>query len=176
MSSLPGSQEHYPRAGEAMGDVDEFVHEKSNLCENPWAPFRYAQDFKLASWLIQSKVLKSRINEYFASGLGSSGLVSSSSMHTLENHLWSLDPHSSYLQWFEGQVEDSQRTLLFFYCNVLDCVRYLPHQIAYQDDLVYAPRSEFNPNGEKIDAEMHTADWWWDVPVQRPNFLHDNIR
>jgi len=159
-SSLPGRQEHYPRAGEAIGDVDGFEQENSNLCEDPWAPFSFAQGFKLASWFIQSKVPKSRINEYFSSGLGSFVLVSYSSMHTLENHLRSLDPHSSYLQWFEGQVEDNKRTLPFFYRNILDCVISLLRQIAYQDDLVYAPRREFDPNCERIYAEMHTADWW----------------
>jgi len=174
-SSLPGRQEHYPRAGEAIGDVDGFEQENSNLCEDPWAPFSCAQGCKLASWFIRSKVPKSRINEYFSSGLGSSALVSYSSMHTLENHLRSLDPHSLYLQWFEGQVEDSKRTLPFLYRNVLDGVRYVLRQIAYQDDLVYAPRREFDPNGERIYPEMHTADWWWDVQVQRPNLLYGNV-
>ena len=174
-SSLPGRQEHYPRAGEAIGDVDGFEQEHSKLCEDPWAPFSSAHGFKLASWFIQGKVPKSRINEYFSSGLGNSTLVGYSSMHTLENHLRSLDPYSPYLQWFEGQVEDSKRTLPFFYRNVLDCVRYLLRQIAYQDDLVYAPRREFDHNDERIYAEMHTADWWWDVQVQRPNLLCGDV-
>jgi len=174
-SSLPSRQEHHPRAGEAIGDVDRSEQENSNLCEDPWAPFSCAQGFKLPSWFIQSKVPKSQINEYFSSGLGSSALVGYSCMHTRENHPRSLDPHSSYLQWFEGQVEDSKRTLQFFYCNVLDCVRYLLRQIAYQDDLVYAPWREFDSNGERIYAEMHTADWWWDVQVQRPNLLYGNV-
>jgi len=129
-SSLPGRQEHYPCAGEAIGDVDSFEQENSNRCEDPWALFTCAQGFKLASWFIKSKVPKSRINEYFSSGLGSSALVGYSSMHTLENHLRSLDPLGLYLQWFEGQVEDSKRTLPFFYRNVLDCVRYLLRQMA----------------------------------------------
>jgi len=81
-------------------------------------------------------------------------------MHTLENHLWLLDPYSQYLQWFEGQVEDGQRTLPFFYRNVLGCVRYLLRHIAYQDALVYAPRHEYDSTGQRIYAEMHTADWW----------------
>ena len=71
-------------------------------------------------------------------------------MNTLENHLRSLDYYSPYLQWFERQVENSKRTLPFFSCNVLDCVRYLLCQIAYQDDLVYAPRREFDADGERI--------------------------
>jgi len=96
-------------------------------------------------------------------------------MHTLENHLRSLDPHSSYQQWLEGQVEDTKRTLPFFYRNVLDCVRYLLRQIAYQDDLVYTPRREFDPNGERIHAQMHTTDWWSGVQVQRPKLLYANV-
>jgi len=80
-------------------------------------------------------------------------------MHTLENHLQLLDPYSQYLQLFEGQVEDGQRTLPFFYRNVLGWVRYLIRRIVYRDDLVYAPRYEYDSTGQRIYAEMHRADW-----------------
>jgi len=63
-------------------------------------------------------------------------------MQTLENHLRHLDPYSPYLQSLEGHVEDSQRSLPFFYRNFLDCVRYLLRQIVYHDDLVYTPRRQ----------------------------------
>ena len=63
-------------------------------------------------------------------------------MHTLENLLQALDPHSAYLQWNEGHVDDGKRTLPFFYRNVLDRLIYLLPQIAYKDDFVYAPRRE----------------------------------
>ena len=95
-------------------------------------------------------------------------------MHTLENHLRILDPYSAYLKWFEGQVEDGCGTVPFFYRNVLDCVRYLLRQIAYRDDLVYAPRREHDHSGNRVYAEMHTADWWWDVQVQPPNPFYGN--
>jgi len=65
----------------------------------------------------------------------------------------------------EGHVEDGQRILPFFYRNVLECVRYFLRQIAYRDDLVYAPRREYEQSGPRLYAEMHTADWWWDVQV-----------
>jgi len=87
-------------------------------------------------------------------------------MHTLENHLWFLDPYSQYVQWFEGQVEDGQRTLPFFYRDLLGCVRYLHGQIADRDDLVYTLRREHEPSGQRIYAEMHAADWWWDLQVE----------
>jgi hypothetical protein len=164
-SATASRQAYYPGAGESIGDVSGFEDEHSALCQDPWAPFANAHDFKLASWFIQSKVSKSRINEFFSSGLGSSESVGYSSMHTLENHLRSLDPYSPYLQWFEGDVDDGKRTQHFFYRNVLGCVRYLLRQIAYRDDLVYAPRREYDHDGHRIYAEMHTADWWWDVQV-----------
>jgi len=86
-------------------------------------------------------------------------------MYTLENPLQLLDPYSQYLPWFQGQVEDGQRTLPFFYREVLGCVGYVLRQIADRDDLVYAPPREYDPTGLRIYAEMHTADWWWDVQV-----------
>jgi len=59
------------------------------------------------------------INEYFSSGLGNAESSGYCFMHTLENHLLLLDQYSQYLQWFERQVEDGQRTLSFFYRDVL---------------------------------------------------------
>jgi len=159
----------YEGAREATADVHQFEHQYSNLCEDPLAPFNSPQGFKLASWFIEGKVSKSRINQYFSSGLGDAESVGYTSMHTLENHLQLLDPNSQYLQLFEGQVEDGQRTLPFFYRNVLCCVRYLILRIACRDDLVYAPRHEYYSTGQRIHAEMHRGDWWWDVQAQHPS-------
>jgi len=89
-------------------------------------------------------------------------------MHTLENHFQLVDPYSHYLQWFEGQVEDGQRPLPFFYPKVLGCVRYLIRKLAYREDFGCAPRHEYDSNGQRIYAEMQTADWWWDVQVEHP--------
>jgi len=61
-----GQQAHFPGAGQAIGDVTGFKQEirVCNLCEDLWAPFPSGQGFRLASWLLESKVRKSRINEY----------------------------------------------------------------------------------------------------------------
>jgi len=162
---VAAEQGDYPGAGEAIGEVKEYKEECRDLCENLWAPLASAQGFKHASWFIVSKVSKTRINDYFSNGIGNSTSVRYSSMHTLENLLRHLDPYSPYLQWLEGHGEDGQRTLPFFYRNVLDGVRYLLRQIAYRNDLVYAPPREYDQSGQRIYAEMHTADWWWDVQV-----------
>ena len=96
-------------------------------------------------------------------------------MHPLENNLQVLDPYCPYMHYFEGQVEDTERTLPFFNRYVLDCVRYLLRQIAYEDDLVYTFRFIFDSEGERIYAEMDTTDWWWDVQAQRPSLLYGNV-
>jgi len=127
---VAAEQEDYLSAGEAIGELKVYKEECRDLYENTWAPFASAQGFKLASWFIESKVAKRRINDYFLNGIGNSTSVGYSSMHTLEYLLRHLDPYSPYLQWLKTHVEDGQRTLPFFYRNVLDCVRYLLHQIA----------------------------------------------
>jgi len=53
----------------------------------------------------------------------------------------------------------------FFYRNSVDCLRYLVSQPADGEDLVNMPRREQGQRGQKIYAEMHTADWWWEVQV-----------
>jgi len=83
----------------------------------------------------------------------------------MQNLLRHLDPYSQYLQWLEGHVEDGQRTLAYFYRNVLDCVSYLLRQIAYCNNLVDAPRPEYDHRGQRIYAELHIANWLWDVQV-----------
>jgi len=54
-----GQQTHFPGAREAIGDVNGFEQEISNLCDDPWAPFPSGQGFRLASWLLESKGPKS---------------------------------------------------------------------------------------------------------------------
>jgi len=147
---VAAEQEDYPGTGEPIGEVKEYKEECRDVCENPWAPFASAQGFKLASSFIESKVSKTRINDYFLNGIGNSTSIGYSSMHMLENLLRHLDPYSPYLQWLEGHVEHSQRTLPFFYRNAPDCARHLPRQIAYHDDLVYAPRREYDQSGHRI--------------------------
>jgi len=128
---LPSKLTIYEGAGSSIREVKGFEQEDSNLCQDQWSPFTSMHSVRLASWFIEGKVPKLRINKFFWNGLGDPSLAGYSSMHTLEYHLRALDPHSVYLQWYEEQVDDGKRTLRFFYRIVLDCIRYLLDQIAY---------------------------------------------
>jgi len=85
--SVTAEQEDYAGAREAIGEVKDYKEECRDLCENPWAPFASAQGLKLASWFIESKVSKMRINHYLSNGIGNLTSVGYSSMHMLENLL-----------------------------------------------------------------------------------------
>jgi len=74
-STCAGKQNHVEGAGEVMGDVAAFEDEHSNLCADPCAPSNSAEGFKLASWFIDGKVSKTRINDYLSRGLGNAESV-----------------------------------------------------------------------------------------------------
>ena len=82
-SPSAGKQIHYEGAGQVIGDLDRFDHEYSNLCDDPGGLFNSEQGFKQGSWFIVGKVSKSRIKQYFSSGLGAAESVGYRSMHTL---------------------------------------------------------------------------------------------
>jgi len=62
-SACAGKQNHFEGAGEVIGDFAGFEDEQSNLCADPWASFNSGEGFKLASWFIDGKVSKTRIND-----------------------------------------------------------------------------------------------------------------
>jgi len=96
-SPLPSKLMLYQRAGDSRGYVKGFEEEESNLCQHPWSPISSLDGFKLASLLIEGKVPRSPIYEYFLRGLGNTSSAVYSSMYRLENLLQTLDPHSAYL-------------------------------------------------------------------------------
>jgi len=97
-SACGGKQIHFEGAAEVIRDSAGFEDEHSNLCADPWAPFHTSEGFQQASWFINGKVSKTRVNDYFASVLGNAESVRYSAMHTLENHLRILDPYCQYLK------------------------------------------------------------------------------
>ena len=68
--------------------------------------------------------------------------------------------------WAEASIDDGRHATTFYYRNIIDCIRCLIRQVAYSSDMVYAPIREYDSSGERLYAEMHTADWWWDMQVE----------
>jgi len=58
-SSLPSRLGHYPRAGEAIADVDGFEQDNSYSREDIWESFSCVRGFNMACCFLQSKVHKS---------------------------------------------------------------------------------------------------------------------
>ena len=135
----PSSQESIPDAGRALGDVAGYTELNEAMIDDSWNPFSSEADFKLASWLVPSKVAKSQIDAYFADGLGGMDARSFRSAYTMQQHLDVVDPFGEYLTWTEAAMGDGRYTTTFYYKNAFDCVRYLVRQVAYRSDMVYAP-------------------------------------
>jgi len=161
----PSDQETIPGAGRPLGEVAGYTELNKAMTDDPWSPFSSEDDFNLASWFVRSKVAKSKIDTYFAEGLGGTDSRSFRSAYTLRQHLDILDPFREYLVWAEASIDDGRYATTFYYRNSIDCVRYLIRQVAYSSDMVYAPIPEYDSSGERLYSEMHTADWWWDMKV-----------
>ena len=69
-TSIPWSRQTIPDAGRLLGDVTGYEELNQAMLEQPWSPFSSERDFNLASWFVQSKVAKTRIDDYFGKGLG----------------------------------------------------------------------------------------------------------
>jgi len=72
------------------------------------------------------------------------------SAYTLRQHLHILDLFREYLVWAEARIDHGQHATTFYYRNIIDCVRYLIHQVAYSSDMVYAPIREYDSSGERL--------------------------
>ena len=78
------------------------------MLEEPWSPFSSELDFNLASWFVQSKVAKTRIDDYFGKGLGGMERGSFRFAYSLEKQLETLDPFREYLSWTEATLESGE--------------------------------------------------------------------
>ena len=161
----PSSQQTISGAGRPLSNVVGYTDLNKAMTDDPWSPFSSEDDFNLASWLVRRKVAKSQIDAYFTEALGDTDKRSFRSAYTLRQHLDVLDPFGEYLVWSEAIIADGRHGTTFYYQNIIDCVRYLIHQVAYSSDMVYAPIREYDSSGERLYSEMHTADWWWDAQV-----------
>jgi len=65
----------------------------------------------------------------------------------------------------ETEINDCRHVTIFYYRNVIDCVRYLIHQVVYRFDMVYEPIGEYNSIGEQLYSVVHMVDWWWEKEV-----------
>ena len=164
-TSIPWSRQTIPDAGRPLGDVTGYEELNQAMLDQPWFPFSSERDFNLASWFVQSKVAKTRIDDYFGKGLGGMERGSFRSAYSLEKQLETLDPFREYLSWTEARLESGEHLTTFYYRNIVSCVRYLIRQVAYKEHMVYAPIREYDSNGDQLYSEMHTADWWWETQV-----------
>jgi hypothetical protein len=166
--SLPGQRKQFLGAGLPLEEVLWHIEHHEHLRANPWDPFQSEYDFKLASWILRSKVSKARISEFFNVCLSASTDVSFKSAYLLERQIARLDPQDRVLlEWKQGVVTHTTYSTTFWYRSPVDCVQFLLQQKVHEKDLVYSPVQDFDSGGARIYSEMHTADWWWETQVYK---------
>lgn len=159
--------DQYKNAGRPLKNTDPSLRFEMGLLDDPWRPFHALDDFKLAKWFITSNVPRSRIDEYFVSGLSASPKPCFQSAYKLDQFISALDPYQDLLVWNEGTYNHDGRSSVFFYRDIVRCVEYLLTQPAYREDIVYGPIREYDESGQRLYSEMHTADWWWETQVRK---------
>lgn len=153
------------------GWVREGEKVPSNNPELPWYPFQSAMDFRLANWFIETQTSKTKINNYFNSGLSGSLQPSFRSSHMLRKIVDSMDESLGKDSWTTGRVELATGPTRFLYRNPVEVIGYLFRQQAFARHMVYAPQKVYNSEGERVISDMHTADWWWETQVGHPSML-----
>ena len=137
------------------------------LIQNPWYPFRNANEFKLAWFFVEANVPWERVESFLKASLAPLDVqfTSGFTLRALLNNLGgSLGPESC--QWRHGEANFSGTKVSIYYQDPLECIKYLIRQRTYQSDLVYSPEHLYE-NGERQYGELHMADWWWKTQVCR---------
>ena len=65
---IPGSRQTIPDAGRPLGNVTGYEEHDQAMLDQPWSAFSFERDFNLASWFVQSKIAKKRIDDDFGKG------------------------------------------------------------------------------------------------------------
>ena len=145
-----------------------FVTERS-MEWNPFSPFLNLRDYKLARFLHSQAISKSGITELFKDDKiipdrrDSMQPISFYSSHTFQRQTDRMIDEPS---WRNGNAKfPFQPTTVFYYRDILACMKYLLRQRAYAESLVWSPVKNFNTAGERLYSEMNTGTWWWDTQV-----------
>ena len=78
--------------------------------------------------------------------------------------------------WKTAEVQLWTGSIQYRYRDPVAIVTYLMRQRTFVNHMFYSPVQEFDTAGERIYSEMHTADWWWQTQVSRPNPLTETFR
>jgi hypothetical protein len=67
------------------------------------------------------------------------------------------------------QNDNHQRPIKYWSRDIINSMRWSMRKPAYAEHVVYAPQRCYNSDTppERLNTEMHTADWWWETQVRR---------
>ena len=187
-NAIPSNQEHsqesnqlayalvqqFPSAYEAGEPVRESPFSNESFPHfNHLLPFLNARDLKLARFFTETKMSKTRINEFFHDEIiptskmdSPTSRISFRSGHTMERQIKTMIQDTS---WESGYVRFALRLKSEFkYRSVIQCIEYLLKQCALVNFMSWAPIKVFNSHNQCIYSEINTAEWWWEQQLTLP--------
>jgi Plavaka transposase len=64
-------------------------------------------------------------------------------------------------EWEKGIIDIEGSHADFWYRDPTAIIRYIFRHPQFSEDLMYAPKKDYNDSGERVYNEMWTANWWW---------------
>ncbi|TGZ78082.1 hypothetical protein EX30DRAFT_166175 [Ascodesmis nigricans] len=119
-SSSTQIEEHPKASGTWINLAVPLIEFSNNLAREPWQPFRSAEDFTLARWLVDAAVPKTHINRFFNTGMAIGRSLSYTSGDSLWNQIARMPEHLP--KWIKGTYTADDTTIPFYYRDIIQVV------------------------------------------------------
>lgn len=140
--------------------------------DNPFYPFDSEEEYNFAE-LVTSKGLPANVIDALLKGncgLKDSLRASLKSNYRLRQKIDAMEDGLGHGSWKKASLdmgwnEQHPDPIEFWWRDLIECVKWLLRQPAYEEHLTYAPKRCYNDMGQRIYNEMHTGDMWWEKQV-----------
>jgi len=158
--SQPPETEIFPNAEAPIDDTVQ-VHSFQHDDWHPLAPFVTPQQWQLWCSIVDTNLGKTKLNNILKRRLivPNANAKNPDQVNLLIADMEEID--GLVCRWEETSVNIEGKATPFWYRNPIAVVRYILRHPPFKDDLSYVPVKQMDYSGERICAEMWTADWWW---------------
>jgi hypothetical protein len=140
-----------------------------------WEPFHNKAEFDLTKWFIDHTISKGAIDDFFVNAPIDRDTIKFKNANDMFCCLDKVpygipdDNWETYEILGQDIYDGVSKMKYTFHCrNIMNVIRFLIGNPAFEDDLTYAPVRQLNGDGGRVYSGMHTADWWWETQDKLP--------